>query len=326
MRAKKVTLVVAAFVLAARVLAQAPAKTLVRLDPALDALIDANAKLEVISTDFPKSDSPATEGPVWITDAKSPDGGYFVFTDSRRAQLTRWSPGTGLAQAYDLKKMLGALDPERSPSSGLAVDPQGRIVFCTSGRHAVVRIEPDGKPTILAEKHDGKQLNNPNDVTIAKSGTIFFTDNSRDETGQMPPTVYRIKGGQITAVIVGLQGPNGITLSPDNKVLYVNDIRRRMVFRYDVGPNDTVSGERMFIDMSGDKAEGANDGMRTDTLGNLYDSGPGGVWIISPAGKHLGTILTPDRISNLSFGGPDGKTLFLTGRTSVMSIRVKVGR
>jgi gluconolactonase len=126
-------------------------------------------------------------------------------------------------------------------------------------------------------------------------------------------------------VVKGLQGPNGITLSPDNKTLYVNDIRRRLVFRYDVGPGDSISNERLFIDMSKDKADGGNDGMRTDSRGNLYDSGPGGVWIISPDGKHLGTILTPDRISNLSFGGPDGKTLFLTGRSSIMTIRVKVG-
>jgi gluconolactonase len=305
--------------------AAVPAKAIVRLDPRLDLLIDPNAKLEIVSADFAKADSPATEGPVWIEDTKSPDGGYFVFTDSRRTQLSRWSPGTGLAQAYDLKKMLGTLDPERSPSSGLAVDPQGRIVFCSSGRHAVVRIEKDGRPTILAEKYNGKTLNNPNDITIAKNGTIFFTDNSRDESGLMPPTVYRIKDGKISAVVSGLQGPNGITLSPDNKILYVNDIRRRMVFRYDVGPEDNISNERLFIDMSNDKAEGANDGMRTDSRGNLYDSGPGGVWIISPDGKHLGTILTPDRISNLSFGGSDGRTLFLTGRASVMSIGVKTG-
>jgi gluconolactonase len=297
----------------------------VKLDPALDALIDVNARLEVVSSDFAKGDSPATEGPVWIAERSDPDGGHFVFTDSRRTRLARWSPGTGLAQAYDLKKMLGTLDPERSSSSGLAVDPQGRIVFCTSGRHAVVRIEADGKATILAEKFEGKQLNNPNDITIAKNGTIFFTDNSRDESGQMPPTVYRLKDGQLTPMVKGLQGPNGLTLSPDNKTLYVNDIRRRLVFRYDVGPGDSVSNERLFIDMSKEKAEGGNDGMRTDSRGNVYDSGPGGVWIISPDGKHLGTILTPDRVSNLSFGGSDGKTLFMTGRSSIMTIRVKVG-
>src|SRR5690348_13072660 len=114
MRGKGLTLVALTFLFVAKgMLAQTPAKSVLRLDSALDALIDTNSKLEMISTDFPKSDSPATEGPVWIKDSKSPDGGYFVFTDSRRAQLTRWSPGTGLAQAYDLKKMLGTLDPER---------------------------------------------------------------------------------------------------------------------------------------------------------------------------------------------------------------------
>ena len=189
----------------------------------------------------------------------------------------------------------------------------------------MVRIEPDGKATILAEKFNGKQLNNPNDVTIARNGTIYFTDNSRDETGQMPPTVYRIKDGQITPVVSGLTSPNGITLSPDGKVLYVNDIRPRKVYRYDVQPDETVANGRLFIDMSGRTEEGSNDGMRTDTRGNLYDSGPGGVWIMAPDGKHLGTILTPDRVSNLSFGGLDGKTLFMTGRSSVMSIKVKVG-
>ena len=300
-------------------------QTIVKLDPVLDALIAADARLEIVSKDFAEGDSPATEGPVWIKQASSPDGGYFVFTDSRRTQLTRWSPGAGLVQAHDLKKMLGALDPERSPSSGLAVDPQGRIVFCSSARHAVVRIEKDGKATILAETYNGKQLNNPNDVTIAANGTIFFTDNSRDETGQMPPTVYRIKDGKLTAVVSGLTSPNGITLSPNGKVLYVNDIRPRKVYRYDVAADDSVANQRLFIDMSARTEPGSNDGMRTDEKGNLYDSGPSGVWIISPQGKHLGTITTPDRVSNLSFGGADGKTLFMTGRSSVMSIRVKTG-
>lgn len=317
------------FVIFAAAGALAPAAqgqgSVVKLDPALDALIDASAKVEVVSTDFAKGDSPATEGPVWIAEKSSLDGGYFVFTDSRRTRLARWSPSKGMGEAYDLGKLIGLKPGDRSPSSGLALDPQGRIVFCTAAGHAVVRIEKDGKATVLADKFEGKPLNNPNDITIAKNGTIFFTDNSRDTSGQMPPRVFRLKDGQLTPVVMGLQGPNGITLSPDDKTLYVNDIRRRIVLRYDVGPGDAISGERVFIDMNDDKAEGGNDGMRTDSRGNLYDSGPGGVWIITPEGKHLGTILTPDRITNLSFGGANGKTLFLTSHTAIMTIRVKVG-
>jgi gluconolactonase len=140
----------------------------------------------------------------------------------------------------------------------------------------------------------------------------------------VPPAVYLIKDGRMTEIISGLVSPNGITLSPDGKVLYVNDIRPRKVYRYDVLPDDTVANGRIFIDMIGHTEEGSNDGMKTDLNGNLYDSGPGGVWIISPEGKHLGTIRTPERLTNLAFGGPDGRTLFMTGHEMLFYIRVKV--
>ena len=303
----------------------APAKgqSLVRLDPALDQIVAADAKLELISDDFEHGDGPSTEGPVWMRQPQSSDGGYLLFTDSRRTQITRWSPSAGLSQAYDLKKLLGDLEPGRSSSSGIALDPQGRVVFCSSGKHAVVRIEADGKPTILAQTYNGKRIDNPNDLTIKSNGAIYFTDNAREETRQMPPTVYLLKDGKLTALITDLVSPNGITMSPDGKVLYVNDIRPRKVYRYDVLPDDTVANGRLFIDMSGHKEPGSNDGMKTDQQGNLYDSGPGGVWIISPQGKHLGTIVTPDRITNLGFGGTDGKTLFLTAHASLFRIRLK---
>jgi gluconolactonase len=222
-----------------------------------------------------------------------------------------------------LKNLLGDLEAGRSSSSGIALDPRGRVVFCSSGKHAVVRIEADGRPTILAQTHNGKRIDNPNDLTIKSNGSIYFTDNAREETRQLPPTVYLLKDGKLTALITDLVSPNGITMSPDGKVLYVNDIRPRKVYRYDVLPDDTVANGRLFIDMSGHKEPGSNDGMKTDQRGNLYDSGPGGVWIISPQGKHLGTILTPDRITNLGFGGPDGKTLFLTAHASLFRIRLK---
>ena len=298
-------------------------KSVVQLDPALDTIVDLEAKLELLSDDFPHTSRPSTEGPVWIDSSEEPDGGYFLFTDSRRSRLAKWSTRAGLTGAYDLQEMLGELDPARSSSSGLAIDPQRRVVFCSSGRHAVVRIEKNGTPTILAESYDGKRLDNPNDLTISADGSIYFTDNAREETRLMPPTVYLLKDGDLTPLITDLTSPNGITLSPDGTVLYVNDIRPRKLYRYEVQPDGSVANGRLFVDMSGREDPGANDGMRTDRNGNLYSSGPGGVWIISPNGKHLGTILAPDRITNLTFGGADGKTLFMTAHGSIFRIQLK---
>ena len=298
-------------------------QSVLKLDPLLDSLIAEDAKLELISDDFEHGDGPSTEGPVWVRDTQSSDGGYLLFSDRRRTQITTWSPSSGLVQGYDLNKLLGEFDVDASPSSGIALDPQGRVVFCSSAKHAVVRIEKDGKTTILAQMINGKQLQRPNDLVIKSNGSIFFTDNSRDETGQMPPTVYLIKDGKTTAIINGLIGPNGITLSPDETVLYVNDIRVRKVYRYDVLADDTVANGRLFVDQGGFKEVGSNDGIKTDIYGNVYNTGPGGIWILSPLGRLLGTIRTPDRITNLGFGGSDGKTLFLTGHASLYRIQMK---
>jgi gluconolactonase len=196
-------------------------------------------------------------------------------------------------------------------------------VFCSSAKHAVVRIEKDGSTTILAQMIDGKQLQRPNDLVIKSNGSIYFTDNSRDTTGQMPPTVYLIKEGRTIPIIKGLVGPNGITLSPDERVLYVNDIRVRKVYRYDVLDDDSVANGSLFVDQGGFKEVGSNDGIKTDINGNVYNTGPGGIWIISPTSKLLGTVRVPDRVTNLGFGGADGKTLFLTGHASLYRIQLK---
>jgi len=304
----------------------AQAQTVLAVEPEFESLVAADAKLEVISEDFGHAgDSPSLEGPVWVKDAKSADGGYLLFSDRPRMQIAKWSPGMGMGQGYDLNKVLGKQQEGASPSSGIALDPQGRVVFCSGSMNAVVRIEKDGKATILAQMLNGNKFNRPNDLTIKSNGSIYFTDNSRDETGKMPPTVYLIKDGKVVPIIKDLVSPNGITLSPDEKVLYVNDIRPRKVYRYDVLEDDTVTNGTLFVDMNGYKEVGSNDGMKTDIQGNLYNSGPGGVWVLSPMGDLLGTIRTPDRITNLSFGGADGKTLFLTGHVALFSIQLKVG-
>ena len=303
---------------------QVQGQTIERLDPALDELISVDAKPELI-TDL--GEGASVEGGVWKEDASLPDGGYFLFSNRGPRQISRWSPNTELTMAYDLQKILPDMEAESSSSSGTALDPEGRLVFCAGASHSVIRLEKDGTPTVLAHLTNGLPLHRPNDLVIKNNGSIFFTDNSRDETGKVPAAVYLIKDGKMTQIIKGggITGPNGITLSPDGKVLYVNNSPTRTVYRYDVLADDTVANEKLFIDMSGRKEEGTTDGIKTDAQGNIYNTGPGGVWIISPEGKHLGTIRTPERLTNLAFGGKDGKTLFLVGHQMLFHMQVKVG-
>jgi len=300
----------------------ASAQQIERLDPALDALIAPDARLEMV-IDLGAGGS--VEGPIWASDANAPDGGYFLFSNRVPRLISRWSPNTELATAYDLQKLLPDMEADSSSSSGTAIDPEGRLVFCSGAAHSVVRIEKDGTATVLAHLTNGLPLHRPNDLTIKANGSIFFTDNSRDETGKVPPAVYLLKDGKMTQIIKGgdITGPNGITLSPDGKVLYVNNSPTRSVYRYDVLPDDTVANGRLLIDMSVRKEEGTADGMKTDIHGNLYNTGPGGLWIISPEGKHLGTLRTPERLTNVAFGGRDGKTLFLTGHQMLFYIQMK---
>jgi gluconolactonase len=297
-------------------------QTIVRADPALDALIEPDAKLELIA-DLGKDGS--VEGPTWISDSMAPDGGYFLFSSRVPREIAKWSINTGLATAYDLQKLLPDMEMDKSSSSGTALDPQGRLVICSAATHSVERIEKDGTTTTLAHLVNGYPLNRPNDLAINSNGFIYFTDNSRDETGRAPPAVYLIKEGKMTAIITDLVRPNGITLSPDGKVLYVNDSGPRAVYRYDVLADNTVANGRLLIDMGSQlKIEGTADGLKTDSRGNVYTTGPGGLWIISPEGLLLGRIRTPERLTNLAFGGADGRMLFMTGHEMLFYMRVKV--
>ena len=309
--------------------------SVLRLDPALDRVISSNARLQILKSDYFGS----SEGPVWVRQGKS---GYLLFSDIGANVVYKWTPEGTLSvyieksgytgdmsvigfQGYTFNN--GRLNFSNFGSNGIVLDPQGRLILCAQGDRAIVRIEPDGKRTVLADRFEGKRLNRPNDLILKSDGAIYFTDPRQRNNPYMElPTsgVFLIKDGGVKLLLNDYQAPNGLALSPDEKILYINGSRPRLILRYDVQPDDTLANEKMFADMSGDKAPGGPDGMKVDAIGNLYSTGPGGIWIIAPDGKHIGTILLPDPGTNMNFGDADGKTLYITYRRSLAKIRLKV--
>src|SRR5262249_30684404 len=190
----------------------------------------------------------------------------------------------------------------------------------------------DGKRTVLADRYEGKRFGGTNDVVVKKDGAIYFTDTfgglrQRDKDPRRELDfngVYRWKDGKLTLVVNDVPNTNGLAFSPDEKILYVNGSRDRYVKRYDVKADGTLDNGQMLIDMRGEKEPGITDGLRVDVKGNLWETGPGGIWIITPEGKHIGTIKTPELSANVEFGDRDHKTLYIAARTSIYKIRLNV--
>ncbi len=313
----------------------AQSKAVVKLDPALDRVMADNAKLQVLKADY----FGISEGPVWMPEGKS---GYLLFSDIGANAIYKWTPEgkmstyleksgyTGELAAVGLQGYVagnGRLNISNFGSNGIVLDPQGRLILCAQGDRAIVRIEKDGKRTVLADRFEGKRLSRPNDLVLKSDGAIYFTDPraANNPNMELPtPGVFLIKDGAVKLLLSDYRTPNGIALSLDEKILYVNDTQRRLIMRYDVQPDDTIANGKVLIDMNGDKTPGNPDGMKIDELGNIYSTGPGGVWIVSPEGKHMGTILLPEPGTNMNFGDPDGKTLYITDRRSLVKIRLKV--
>jgi gluconolactonase len=259
--------------------------------------------------------------------------------------IHKWDPADGKVSVFlgftgtdgsrrgtQENKVQGA-PPDEPGSNGITVDPEGRIVYCARGDlQAVVRIEKDGRRTVLASQFDGKPLNRPNDLVYRSDGTLYFTDptdgseREKNFQGEVPVNhVFLLKDGKLHSLTHNLLHPNGLALTPDEKHLYVVDSRAtKTITRYEVRADGTLGKGQLFIDMKSVDAPGGPDGMKVDQKGNVYAPGPGGLWIMSPAGKHLGTISIPERFTNLAFGDADGKTLYLTAQTSVYRIRLKI--
>ncbi len=252
-----------------------------------------------------------TEGPLWYS------AGYWVFVDIRTSRIYKLEPG---GQPEVIRE-------NSDQSNGMTFDMQGRLLICEMESRQLNRWEDDGSFTIVAGRWNGKRLNRPNDVVCASDGSIYFTDPSLrmepHEKEQLFNGVYRVApDGTVNPIITDFEFPNGLALSPDERTLYVANSRPDMFIKaYDVQPTGSVTNGRIFADLKLEGLEGVPDGFKVDVEGRVYSTGPGGCWVFSPAGEHLGTIELPEIPANCAFGGPDYKTLFFTARTGIYSVR-----
>jgi gluconolactonase len=317
---------------------------LVRLDPALDAILTKDWPLEVLGEHFG-----LTEGPLWMQDSS---GGFLLFSDCAANVIYKWQSNAPLSVFLERSGFTGTDNLNAGQqtvsgrlailligSNGLALDPQGRLIITAMADRKLVRLEKDGSRTTLADRYDGKRFSGPNDVVVKRDGAIYFTDSVNGLRGggdspqrELPYNgFYLVKDGKVT-LLGGDRDqpgdfPNGIALSPDEKTLYVTAGFRKTL-AYNVLPDDTVANPRVFLDAG-------NDGMKTDNQGNVYQVnavGQGQVLITAPSGQRLGTIELPQitgeprpRIcaTNVAFGDADGKTLYITACTHLFRVRLK---
>ena len=297
-----------------------------RLDPGINAIVPLNPKIFKLADGFR-----FTEGPIWIKDGKfllfSDPNSNVIFKYTSDGQLSVFRENSGYAAA-DIAEY------GQPGSNGITLDPQGRLTIDQHGNHRVIRLEKDGSETILADKYQGKRLNSPNDLVYRSEGTLFFTDppfglpkffdDPRKELSFSG--VYSIYKGKLQLLTKEFTGPNGIAFSPDEKFLYVGnwDEKAKVVKRFEVNADGTIKNGKLFYDLTSAPGEDAIDGVKVDQMGNVYVSGPGGLWVISPEGKHLGTIKAPKHVHNMAWGDDDGKTLYLCARGSLYRMRLNV--
>ena len=299
--------------------------SVVEKDTDLKDIVSADAKIEKLAGGFT-----FTEGPVWIKEG----GGFLLFSDIPNNAIMKWTPE---GKVSTFRKPSGYTGPPARAgsfigSNGLTLDKEGRLIICEHGDHRVTRLEKDGKLTVLADRFQGKRLNSPNDAVYKSHGSLYFTDPPYgliDEKAKELAFqgIYRISPkGKLQLLNKELTRPNGLAFSPDEKILYVSnsDPDKKIWMAYNVSADGNLTQGRLFFDVTQEKEEGLPDGMKVDTKGNLFCTGPGGVWIFSSQGKHLGTIKPPEVPANCHWGESDAKTLFMTARTGLYRIRLNI--
>lgn len=297
-----------------------------RLDPALDAIVPRNLKVFKLAEGFQ-----FTEGPVW-----NRKEGALYFSDPNANTIYRYGDGK-LSRFREKSGYSGADIAEygQPGSNGLTYDGAGRLTINEHGNRRVSRLEANGRTTVLADRFEGKRLNSPNDLVYRSDGALFFTDppfglpkffdDPRKELAFSG--VYSVQEGRLQLLTKELSGPNGIAFSPDEKFLYVGnwDAKRKVLMRYPVRPDASVGPGELFFDMTAAAGEDALDGIKVDRMGNLFVSGPGGLWVLSAAGKHLGTIVTAKHAHNFAWGDPDGNALYLCARDALYRMPLLTG-
>ena len=303
---------------------------IIRVDPSLEAIVSPDAKLEKLAGGFL-----FTEGPVWVP-ATATTSGYLLFSDPNANTIYRWSP-EGQVSVFRAKSGYSGFNVgeyHQPGSNGLTLDGKGRLTINQHGNRRVIRVESRGNITVLADRYDGKRLNSPNDLVYRSDGALYFTDPPfglpkvfDDPRKELPYSgVYCVKDEQVKLVSMDLDAPNGLAFSPDEQFLYVNNWndKKKIILRYDVKPDCTLTNSRLFFDMTNAPGSDALDGLKVDQKGNVYSTGPGGLWIISPEGKQLGLIKGPEDPHNMAWGDDDGKTLYITALTGLYRIRMNI--
>jgi gluconolactonase len=296
-----------------------------RPKPGLEEILASDAGLERVAGGFE-----FTEGPVW-----SPDGGL-LFSSPNTNTIYRWDP-RGEVTVFRPKSGYTGVDIGRyfqPGSNGLTFSPEGLLTICQHGNRRVIRVNPHGDTTVLADAYRGKRLNSPNDLVYRSDGILYFTDppfglpdafNDPDKELDFSG-VFRARDGEVALLTNELEGPNGIAFSADERQLYVGnwDLERKVVMRYDVDATGDISGGEVFCDLTEEPGEDAIDGIQIDVAGNVYVCGPGGVWVLGPEGERLGLLRLPEDPHNLAWGDEDGRSLYVTAITSVYRIRLNL--
>src|SRR3954447_13829728 len=293
-----------------------------RLDPTFDLLVPKNASIEKVASGFD-----FVEAPLWRSDR------HIWFSDVVGNVLRSVTPdGKVEVLMRDAGGKTNVPHGGYVGPNGMVGDKDGTVLMCQHTNRPIVRVAKDLKTTCYLDKFEGKRFNSPNDLVFRSDGTLYFTDPpfglpkaDADPAKQIKFNgVYRYANGKLEAVIKDLPSPNGIALSPDEKILYVSNTQKDMYWmRYDVAQNGSISGGRRFAEVSPSKDPGVPDGMKVDSKGNIYATGPGGILVFSPSGKHLGTIRMPEVAANCGWGD-EGKTLYITASTSVYRVRLAV--
>lgn len=297
----------------------AEAVTIYRRHPALDNLVPLDALIEQIGEGFG-----FTEGPAWV-----PRGdGFLLFSDIPANTIFQWTP-EGVTEFYGPVYEGDFEEGRLVGSNGIIIDPEGQIVFTEHFNGRISRVDTAGNRSTVVDNYEGGRLNSPNDLVYKSDGSLFFTDPHfglpSPEAKELDVNgIYKLSPGGDLTLLADQPAPNGLAFSPDESRLYVADSMGKSWFVYEVAEDGTLSAGEIFFDASHIEAPGTADGLKVDAQGNLWATGPGGVWIISPDGQHLGTLIPPQPPANVAWGDSDGQTLYMTAGDKLYRIRVNV--